>query len=100
MARKPKVEEAMEPRRASPRGAESRSRRTDDDETAEEVESLDDFEEDDEFEDDDLDDDEDAEEDAEDDDFDEGYDDFDEEFDDDGEPRRGGGGRPRREGWE
>ena len=55
------------------------------------------FEEDDEFEDEELEEDE-LDEDA-DEDYDEDYDELDEEFDDDGEPRRQGGGRPRRE-WE
>ena len=71
-----------------------RGRRSDDDEEG--FEGLDDFEEDEEFDDADLDDDEEGEESLEDDEE-EGYDDLDEDFDDDGEPRRGGGGRPRRD---
>ncbi len=81
---------------ASVQSAELRGRRSDEEE--DELGGLSDFEEDEEFDDDDADD-EDAEgEDADDEDGPD-YDDFDEDFDDDGEPRRGGGGRPRRE-WE
>ena len=86
----------MKPRWASAVEVASRGRRTDDAEEEESLDGLTEFEEDDEFDDEDLDDDEDAD-DAEDDDDEESYDDFDEDFDDDGEPKRGGGGRPRRE---
>lgn len=72
-----------------------RGRRMDEDEN-ENSGGLDDFEEDEEFEDGDLDDEE-GEEEAVDEDEEEGYDDFDDDFDDDGEPRRGGGGRPKRD---
>jgi len=72
-----------------------RGRRRDDEEP-DEFGNVDEFEEDEEFEDEDLDEDE-VDDEADDDDEEEGYDDLDEDFDDDGEPRRGGGGRPRRE---
>ncbi len=75
---------------------ELRGRRIDDDES-DDFGGLDDFEEDDEFEEEGLDEDDLEGEDAEDEEYDEGYDDLDDDFDDDGEPRRGGGGRPRRE---
>ena len=83
----------MKARESSP--FESRGRRMDDDEN-DSFEGLDDFEEDEEFDDADLDDEEGDEESLEDDEE-EGYDDLDEDFDDDGEPRRGGSGRPRRD---
>ena len=85
----------MDPRWAPGFGTGPRGRRDDDEEG---FGGLDDFEEDEEFDDDDLDEDE-LEEESLDDEDDLDYDDFDEEYDDDGEPRRGGGGRPRRE-WE
>jgi hypothetical protein len=87
-----RAEDTMKPWWASAAAVELRGRRTDDDE---EDFGADDFEEDDEFDDDDVDDDDLDEDESDEDDVD--YDDFDEEFDDDGEPRRGGGGRPRRE---
>jgi hypothetical protein len=76
-------------------GVELRGRRIDDDE--DDFGGLEDFEEDDEFEDENLDEEDLEGEDAEDEESEEGYDDLDDDFDDDGEPRRGGGGRPRRE---
>ena len=79
--------------KASDDAAELRGRRGDDEE--DEFEGLSEFEEDEEFDDDDLDEDEDEE--GPDEDEDEAYDDLDEDFDDDGEPRRGGPGRPRRD---
>ena len=93
LASNPWSEETMNRRLASAETAGLRRRGSDDEE--EDLEGLSEFEEDEEFDDDDLDDDEDEEDGDED--YDEDYDDFDEEFDDDGEPRRGGGGRPRRE---
>lgn len=80
---------------ASAEAADLRGRRGDDEE--EDTEGLTEFEEDDEFEDGELDEEEDeADVDEEEE---EGYDDLDEDFDDDGEPRRGGAGRPPRRDW-
>ena len=76
----------MKPWWASAVAVELRGRRTDDAEEEDSLDGLNEFEEDDEFDDEDPDG---VEE--------ESYDDFDEDFDDDGEPKRGGGGRPRRE---
>jgi hypothetical protein len=85
----------MDPRVAPGLESNLRGRR---DEDEDEFEGLDDFEEDEEFDDDELDEEE-LEEESLDEEDELDYDDFDEEYDDDGEPRRGGGGRPRRE-WE
>jgi hypothetical protein len=90
----PLEELTMKGRGSSP--SEMRGRRNDEDGESEGFGGLDDFEEDEEFDDADLDDEEGEEESLEDDEE-EGYDDLDEDFDDDGEPRRGGGGRPRRD---